>query len=103
MGVRNDGYPNYWFRELSVGSTTTTQAFPAPVEKVEITHMVGSPTYVGFDGRTLTAYGNPGSQILAVSGDKLTFNVHTGSIQLIGSTGSPIGNSTATIRVTGYY
>lgn len=114
MAVVTQGYPNQYTVEVKAGSDTAkVVAFPSIVERVDITQLNGSPAYVAFDGFLgsgvgLTPYtGSVASGCLAfktASGTTVsTFNVHTGSVQMIGSTGSPIGASDSTFRLTGYF
>jgi hypothetical protein len=110
MGVDTRGYDLFYTRQITAGSDAATiVVFPDKTARVDVVQMNGSPAFIAFDSfGTLTPYNGIGSgtnswALATVSGNSVTYPIRTGSIQIIGSAGSPIGASTSTLKITAWY
>lgn len=109
VNVESVGYRNFRQFQFTAGSATAlivSGAGGEMFERVEITHMTGSPAYVRLtNNNALTPYNAntaSGTELLMTSGQTFNADLHT-FVQFIGSTGSPIGASASTLNVKGYY
>lgn len=106
--VYNVGFNNFKRWQVTAGSGTALIVSGAmPMERVEITHLVGSPAFVRIaDNTVLTPYNTntvSGTDVMLSSGNTLNVPVHMAALQFIGSAGSPIGASTSTLQINTYW